>query len=52
MGKKRRAENAPAEDETDDARRKRMRDQHLKDEVERYNVRHPLFLELCFRQFG
>ncbi|BGP34083.1 hypothetical protein JCM10296v2_005898 [Rhodotorula toruloides] len=37
MGKKRRAENAPVEDETDDARRKRMRDQHLKDEVERYN---------------
>lgn len=38
LGKKRKAENAPAEEETDEARRKRLRDQQLKDEVERHNV--------------
>ncbi|GAA5961917.1 hypothetical protein JCM8115_001609 [Rhodotorula mucilaginosa] len=37
LGKKRKAENAPAEEETDEARRKRLRDQQLKDEVERHN---------------
>ncbi|GAA6003844.1 hypothetical protein JCM10207_006432 [Rhodosporidiobolus poonsookiae] len=37
MGKKRKAENAPAEEETDDERRKRIRDRQLKDEVERHN---------------
>ncbi|GAA5986008.1 hypothetical protein JCM10908_006369 [Rhodotorula pacifica] len=37
LGKKRKAENAPMEEETDEARRKRLRDQQLKDEVERHN---------------
>ncbi|GAA5863726.1 hypothetical protein JCM3774_001229 [Rhodotorula dairenensis] len=37
LGKKRKAENAPAEEESDEARRKRLRDQQLKDEVERHN---------------
>lgn len=41
LGKKRKAENAPAEEETDEARRKRLRDQQLKDEVERHNVGDP-----------
>ncbi|GAA6038421.1 hypothetical protein JCM8097_007640 [Rhodosporidiobolus ruineniae] len=37
LGKKRKAENAPKEEESDEARRKRKRDQQLKDEVERHN---------------
>lgn len=39
LGKKRKAENAPVEEESDEVRRKRLRDQQLKDEVERHNVR-------------
>ena len=39
LGRKRRAENAPVEEERDDDRRKRIRDQQLKAEVERHNVR-------------
>ncbi|BGP18541.1 hypothetical protein JCM10213_002945 [Rhodosporidiobolus nylandii] len=38
MGKKRKAENAPAEEETDEQRRKRIRDRQLKEEVERHNA--------------
>ncbi|GAA6046964.1 hypothetical protein JCM3770_003453 [Rhodotorula araucariae] len=38
LGRKRRAENAPVEEEGDDARRKRIRDQQLSAEVERHNT--------------
>ncbi|KAL8283735.1 hypothetical protein RQP46_005530 [Phenoliferia psychrophenolica] len=38
MGVKRKVENATVEDESDDKRRKRERDYHLKEEVERHNV--------------
>ncbi|GAA5891163.1 hypothetical protein JCM8208_002522 [Rhodotorula glutinis] len=38
LGRKRRAENAPVEEERDDDRRKRIRDQQLKAEVERHNT--------------
>jgi hypothetical protein len=41
MGKKRKAEGPAVEEETDDERRKRLRDQQLKEEVERHNVRFP-----------
>ena len=44
MGVKRKVENAsgPTEDESDEKRRKRERDYHLKEEVERHNVRFPI----------
>ncbi|GAA6000718.1 GPALPP motifs-containing protein 1 [Rhodotorula paludigena] len=38
LGRKRKAENAPVEDESDDARRKRLRDLQLRAEVERHNA--------------
>lgn len=44
LGRKRKAENAPVEDESDDVRRKRLRDLQLRAEVERHNVRLLLFL--------
>lgn len=48
MGVKRKVENAnPAEDESDDKRRKRERDYQLKEEVERHNVRLPRLSLLC-----
>lgn len=39
LGKKRKAENAPADEETDDERRKRLRDLQLREEVDKHNVR-------------
>ncbi|BGP57032.1 hypothetical protein JCM8202_004530 [Rhodotorula sphaerocarpa] len=37
LGKKRKAENAPADEETDDERRKRLRDLQLREEVDKHN---------------
>ncbi|GAA5969456.1 hypothetical protein JCM11641_008121 [Rhodosporidiobolus odoratus] len=37
MGKKRKAENAPVEEESDEVRRKRVRDRQLREEVDKHN---------------